>query len=49
VLASLVVEAEVQRGGVDRGRQHRLHHERWNVQFLSAFSRSLFRSIFIIC
>ena len=31
VLAAHVVEAEVRRGGVGRGRQHRLRHDAWDV------------------
>ena len=48
VLAAHVAEAEVQRGGVGRGRQHRLRHDAWDVQFLPTFSRSLFRSWLVI-
>ena len=42
VLAAHVVEAEVRRGGVGRGRQHRLRHDPGDVQFLPTFSRPLF-------
>jgi hypothetical protein len=48
VLAAHVVKAEVQRGGVGRGRQHRLRHDAWDVQFLPTFSQPLFRRWFEI-